>query len=204
MCSNSELYCELRERIVSLERRYLPNTPDPLGDYSREAQDDARACVLLVHAEIEYYLESMSRLLADRAVNDIENGMHSALSAALLFNTDSSKANSNSAQSAIKGAAGLHDKTVRGNNGLKSENMSKLFNPFFFGGVQPEIDLISELDSFGARRGESAHIGAVGIVKDTNAYEVREQIDKLVSLLSSFDYEMVAEFRLSELKDSGI
>ena len=203
MCSNSKQYCELRERIASLEERYLPSIADPLGEYPQDVQDNARACILLVHAEIEWYLENMSSLLADRAVNDVANEAHSALSAALLFNTDPGKEKPDSALSAVKGAAGLHKKIVQGNNGLKSADVSKLFDPFFFGGMQPDTDLISELDSFGTKRGESAHIGAFGIVKEINAYETREQINKLVSLLGGFDCEIVARFRLDGSAGAG-
>lgn len=66
----SNRFKELRARLRELKLHLLPNTFSPTGDYSDRQQDRARGYRLLVHAEIESYLEDVSRETVTQAIRD--------------------------------------------------------------------------------------------------------------------------------------
>lgn len=199
MFRNSTPFVNALKRIRELQDRYLPGHPTALGDYSQAEQDNARACTLLVHAEVEYYLEELARLLASEALARASNDEFDLLTSALLYNADSrsSELAASSAEDAIKGTVGLHGKIIAGNNGMKASDVSKLFKPFYFGDMNLDSELTAALDTFGTRRGEHAHVGAMGITKQVNAYEVRQDIDALCVLLESFDKGVMNRFAIA-------
>ena len=57
--ANSTRYNKLSRRITVIESSYLPSV-NSLGNYSSKEQDDIRAYLLLIHAEIESYFEEIS------------------------------------------------------------------------------------------------------------------------------------------------
>ena len=180
----------LHSRSISLRDRYLPEEPDEIGDYSEEQQDDARACILLVHAEAESYLEGLADELCTRVGELITNGHYDLLTSSFLYfygaRTNEIK-DVKSLEDVAQGAVGLHRKVLHGNNGIKSKDISKMFNPFFVGGIDLDASLEQVLDSFGALRGKCAHSSFIGISEDINCYEIREQVNCLLSHLRGFD-----------------
>ena len=75
----------LHSRSISLRDRYLPEKPNEIGDYSEEQQDDARACILLVHAEAESYLEGLADELCTRVAELITNEHYDSLTSSFLY-----------------------------------------------------------------------------------------------------------------------
>lgn len=180
----------LYSRSISLRDRYLPEKPNEIGDYSEDQQDDARACILLVHAEAESYLEGLADELCTRVGELITNGHYDSLTSSFLCfygaRTNEIK-DAKSLEDVAKGAVGLHRKVLYGNNGIKSKDISKMFNPFFVGGIDLDASLEQVLDSFGALRGNCAHSSSIGISEEINCYEIREQVNCLLRLLREFD-----------------
>ena len=70
--SNSRRYHQLAKRISIIHDSYLPNI-NSTGNYSRKEQDDLRAFVLLVHAEIESYFEEISESKVKAAFKNWQN-----------------------------------------------------------------------------------------------------------------------------------
>lgn len=180
----------LHSRSISLRDRYLPEKPNEIGDYSEEQQDDARACILLVHAEAESYLEGLADELCTRVGELITNEHYDSLTSSFLYfygaRTNEIK-DVKSLEDVAKGAVALHRRVLHGNNGIKSKDISKMFNPFFVGGIDLDASLEQVLDSFGALRGKCAHSSFIGISEDINCYEIREQVNCLLSHLRGFD-----------------
>lgn len=61
MAQNSSMYNNLYKRIQKLELCYLPTHNNPLVRYTKKEEDDIRAYSLLVHAELEFYFENISK-----------------------------------------------------------------------------------------------------------------------------------------------
>ena len=66
----SNRFKELRSRLRELRLHLLPASFSPTGDYTDRQQDRARGYRLLVHAEIESYLEDVSRETVTQAIRD--------------------------------------------------------------------------------------------------------------------------------------
>lgn len=188
---SSVFYISLVSRVSKLESHFLPVDWDPLGDYTLDKQDEAKSCVLLVHAEIEYYFESFSQALADKVKVDIENGNFNQLSTYFIYEAGSHSnklSKSNDLVDIAKGAVGLHKKVIKGNNGVKTEDIKKLFSPF---GIDKELSLdpvfSGALDNFGTQRGRYAHLGTIGITKSVNCREVYDDINELIDYIFDFD-----------------
>lgn len=187
----SPLYVNLRNRVSSLASHFLPEESDPLGNYSDNQQIDASACVLLTHAEVETYLEGLSRKLGAVALAQIEEACYSELSSAFLFAAGSDKkvlkGNPSSLENASKAFLGIRNEQINANNGIKENNLNSLFSPFSLTDVRFSDDLIPALNSFGALRGRCAHTSAIGTKKIIDCYEIRTQINDLLDLLKEFD-----------------
>lgn len=123
----------LHSRTISLRDRYLPEKPNKIGDYSEEQQDDARACILLVHAEVESYLEGLAEELCAHVRELIAKEHYDSFTSSFLF-FYGAKANelkgAGSLEDVAKGAVSLHLKVLHGNNGIKGKDISKMFDPF--------------------------------------------------------------------------
>ncbi len=180
----------LHSRTISLRDRYLPEKPNKIGDYSEEQQDDARACILLVHAEVESYLEGLAEELCAHVRELIAKEHYDSFTSSFLF-FYGAKANelkgAGSLEDVAKGAVSLHLKVLHGNSGIKGKDISKMFDPFFVGGIDLDLLLEQALDSFGTLRGKCAHSSFIGISEEINCYEIREQVISLLGLLDQFD-----------------
>src|SRR5271170_1595608 len=65
-------YRELERRLKKLRSRFLPKAFSPTGDYTDRELDHARGYRLLVHAEIEAYLEESAQRIANDSVKHFQ------------------------------------------------------------------------------------------------------------------------------------
>src|ERR1700677_4824297 len=63
----SDRFNSLVERVRALEKSLLPETLSDVGEYTQEVHDRTLGYRLLVHAEIEHFLEQLARETAVRA-----------------------------------------------------------------------------------------------------------------------------------------
>lgn len=196
---NSELFLKVSQRVEELIDAYLPVAPDGIGDYGSRARDDARACVVLVHAEFESYFEKLSVDLAKSRVSSIEDGSFGLPEALFLYEagrlSQDKKLSHSKMIDAAKALESLHKReVVHSNHGIKTRNIEKLFRPFGPIGDFFDTGLGPMLDAFGANRGECAHEGATfGIKKEINPFETRKEILDLLKALKQFDERYASE-----------
>jgi hypothetical protein len=69
----SARFKEMRSRLKELRKHMLPTTFSPTGNYTERQQDHARGYRLLAHAEIEAYLEDVSRATVTEAIRRWKN-----------------------------------------------------------------------------------------------------------------------------------
>lgn len=187
---SSKLFNNLNARVQALEARYLPDNADPLGNYSEEQRDDARAFVLLSHAAIEEYLEQLSLSLSNEAVRKASSGEYDEFVCTFLsFWSEEARKKSNGSclLDVVRGAVGLHRKTIGGNHGIKAKDVDKLFAPFYMPDVNLDPNFGAALDEFGARRGKCAHAGLIGANAETDLYEMHGTMQELMFYLKEFD-----------------
>lgn len=189
----SQQFTKLAERIERLESHYLSQSrdiSDELDETSEEQQDDIRSCILLSHAEIEYYLEETASTLCEEVNYKIQSKNYNETSMRFIFHAAIKNTELNSPSSiynASKAYAGYFKKIVHSNNGIKEDNIRHLFSPFIDIDSQVDSDLLADLDSLGAKRGEGAHKGFFGISSVYNASEAQAAIDNVVKGLHDFD-----------------
>lgn len=194
----SARFKELNSRLRELRTHFLPMKFSPTGDYTDRQQDRARGYRLLVHAEIESYLEDVSRDTVTQAIREWKaNNKPSVTIVSFLASYHSSwniseelrneeiiqiaKSRNNMKETVaevIDLAQRQYIKKLKDNHGVKLKNFKTLILPI---GVDiDEIDQtwLNNLDSFGAKRGEVAHKAkrAQGAISPRDEFEFVKQL----------------------------
>lgn len=194
---------ELVKRIRRLVRRLLPAI-DPLVNYDESAEDSIAALAVLVHAELQHFLENRCLEVADKAVNTWHQDSrprttvislvaycHSEGSSALPSQLPSNKP---AVRVVVDAAKRHYSQLVHRNNGVKEDDLIKLLLPIGVREHEVTVNLAASLDWLGSRRGSAAH----------SSYAHREWIDP--QELSAVIVRILRELRnldrrLLELRD---
>ncbi|TMP39872.1 HEPN domain-containing protein [Pseudoalteromonas rubra] len=173
----SNRFKELKTRLRELRLHLLPNTFSPTGDYSDRQQDRARGYRLLVHAEIESYLEDVSKETVTEAIRDWKANQkpsivivsflasyHSSWNVVEEVNNEeiiqiakSRKNGKDSVEQVIDLAQKQFTKKLKDNHGVKDKNFKTLILPLGVEISSLDQTWLTNLDSFGTKRGEVAH-----------------------------------------------
>lgn len=178
MASSSQ-YKRLIEELTRLQRELLPEEFEVSGDYPPEVFTKTVAYRVLVHAEIESYIEDRAYEAALTATREWENSkkVSKTLLGLLAFsgqNMEEPPDSVNPSQPSqastwddkirisnkIKMAMNIFYNAVANNNGIKEKNLLRLLLPI---GIEvDELDplLLADLNSFAEIRGEVAHLSA--------------------------------------------
>jgi hypothetical protein len=167
----SARYRALTQRVRQLEKRLLPRAYSPLGVYSDRQLDLARGYRLLAHAEIEAYIEDVVRVCANDSLRRFQaDGKPRTVAMSVLAYHLNQKGVSTK-QLKEKYSAGVHhvqdvvaqaitafNQAISLNHGIREPNVLHLLLPL--GLLPKEIDStwLSTIDSFGAKRGQTAHM----------------------------------------------
>jgi hypothetical protein len=161
---------QLERRLKKLQQRFLPPVFSPIGDYSETQLDYARGFRLLVHAEMEAYLEDRCRNTANSTLNQFRlDGKPKVITLNLLsFHPATPRPNEvrlkdlyASKKKHIFDAATTSNTTynyvLENNHGIREVNLLRMLLPL---GLDPaDIDpaWMSTVDTFARNRGEVAH-----------------------------------------------
>jgi HEPN superfamily RiboL-PSP-like protein len=147
---------QLISRLQILEKHFLPQQFSLSGNYSREQDDRTKAYLLLVHAELEAYLEDRARSRVDLAYARWQRtGMCTpVLSRLLVYHQDEFEP-----ISAIKvdKAVNFYLDKVDKNHGIKQKNLLSLFLPLGISHQDLDTQLMSACEQLGRKRGQFAH-----------------------------------------------
>jgi hypothetical protein len=164
------MYSDVVRRLGQLRKHFLPATFAPTGIYSRLQQDKVRGYRLLVHAELESYLEDRAR----RVANDAYNGWLSdhrprgVLLSLLAFHKEQrplseqelrevSAGTRDHVANAVKDAVEAYNRVLTENHGLRERNVLRILLPLGMKGSDVDAVWLNTLDAFGLRRGQTAH-----------------------------------------------
>ncbi len=173
----SSHYDELKTRTESLVKNFMPAT-NPLGFYSPHEEDMMRALRMLIHAEVESYLET----ICARGLLDLDAAGRSATRVKHRFATW------------IGTAAAECRNAIATNNGVKENDIRKMFTPL--GLTQDDYDQVSllfleKMNSFGKNRGDVAHQSAARATFSLNKKREEAVIRELMQHLERFDQILI-------------
>lgn len=168
----SVLLKDLQKRVESLKQGLL--NYESIDPPIPENQDKLKSFKILVHAEIEYYVENMVKeVLSFIEKQWLEKKkIHPSLLYLILFSS-----------SKFEGEKELTDLTtekrvnkiiasfrghISGNNGIKEKDLMKLLVPLGINFQELDSTWLSTIDSYGKSRGEIAH----------QSYSVHTQLDR--------------------------
>lgn len=199
----STRYKELQRAVSKLRKALLPGKFDSTGNYRGAERTHLRAISfrILVHAEIESFIEERAHELFDEAWRAWTNYRvpSRVLSALLAFSGHSMPSPPSRLGSGAKkdyddidgllSRAKKHwsDEAYKKNHGVKETNVLALLLPLGIDGGDLDTTLLADLTSFGALRGTVAHKSSVGVTSYADPKSEYDQANQLLSGLASID-----------------
>lgn len=155
-----------REMLANVREieKILP-TPNPFGNYTPLEEINIKSYYILTHAEFEYFIERCVL----KKINDVVVGFKTnstphmcILSMIFAYLKEDETIKAIRKQGNIIDLIDLmnakYHSVVNSNNGIKPENLERLFSPL---GIDPQgfmgTTLIGELTTLGVKRGDYAH-----------------------------------------------
>lgn len=136
-------FAELSERVDDLHFRFVPSL-EPTGAYADADYDRMSAFRLLVHAEIERFIELL-----------VEDALSRFLEKISLWKT--AGCSSQLVDSLVAYMDRELRKDVQSNNGVKSKNILDLLKPLGLNGTHLDNFWLQTMDTYGKVRGGHAH-----------------------------------------------
>lgn len=194
----SKRWNAMSKEIESLRAHFLPQPFDPIGIYpdGPRTQANARAFLVLSHAEVESYLEESAKDIARAAETVWKNAGRVTPPLAFLLAASVDRLAVPDAMAGQDAPYRLADltrkalekyyKQVKDNNGIKEKNLLALFVPLGLPLSAVGTTLLPNLDDFGSTRGTHAHHAASAVVTpldpETEYKRVRTVLDDLKDL----------------------
>lgn len=164
----SVLYKKLKQRISILKKQFLKFQPSD----SSENQDKLRAFKLLVHAEIESYIENAVLEVWSKCDTEWKTNKKviTPLKFLIMFSTSRFEANDQqlTKNTRIDQILTSFKTSINNNNGIKKKNILQLVVPLGIDYSSIDPTWLSTIDSYGSSRGDVAH----------NSFSVQKQLDK--------------------------
>jgi hypothetical protein len=154
--SNSKRYIQLARRISKIETSYLPSV-NQSGNYTSKEQDDLRAYLLLIHAEIESFFEEVSEEKVKLAFKKwkISRTKSNVLLSRASFSTNTWS--ENELEDRINKSLTLYIQKLKKNHGIKEKNILDILLPVGIELNNIDSTWLNTMTSFGQNRGEVAH-----------------------------------------------
>lgn len=177
---------QLKKRILELKKNFS-FTQGKDGPTKRQ-QDKLRGFVLLCHAELESYFENVATLLINNAYSlwlckKISN--YNLTCFLLRYKNKPTKTLKVDCEIFETKKNYIND--ISNNNGIKSDNIHKLFYCLGYNDDDFSVTLISELSSLGVSRGEIAHLSSYKATSLVDKLTIYSQIDRIMDELVSFE-----------------
>ena len=196
----SDEWMRLKGRLSRLDINFLPSAK-AMGDYDSEELDRIAAYVVLVHAEIESYLETVCAKASDTAIAKWRTTRASSRTLLALIVFLEKKKQVSSGTSLFSDGRSLirlvdetyasYGSVIRNNNGIKESNLRRLLLPL--GLLEMELDggLLRALDDLGSKRGKVAHkTRTFGATLALDPVYLRGLVTEIVDLLEAFDEQL--------------
>jgi hypothetical protein len=198
MAGGSKRYTDLIGRLGDLRQNllhFLPAPPLSKTSYTPQELDLTRSYVLLAHAEIEAFCEDLATAKAQAAKRAfvVHGKISPSLRRMIMYYVAKEKKSwsevANPSPQTVDSASQSHLDGIENNNGVKRQNIEKLFYPV--GMTEPHFDAtwLAQMDSFGRSRGDWAHRSIRLLNLPDPASEVAN-VEKLLVGLLDLDRKM--------------
>jgi hypothetical protein len=151
-------YKVLTRRLKQLRHRMLPRIFSPTGTYSDLQLDRTRGYRLLVHAEIESFLEERASEVVNTAFNSWRADLkpRHTITCLVAFCRVTDRVYGSAAES-VGNSFATFSHIIRHNHGIKEEDLLRFLLPAGVDRAQMDATWLSTISSFGTARGELAH-----------------------------------------------
>ena len=184
--SQSRDYSRLAKRIKKLEKKYDFKEDITTGPTSDQV-DDLRAFEILCHAELEAYFETTALRILEKAEKKWKSKHCANYNLACLFLYAEAIKNRNFSIATMVGKAVTdYRRSVERNNGIKSDNIKKLYQPLGFKMDDFDSCFLSNLDQLGSQRGAFAH-QSFKTIEITSKNDIFKKIDDIVEEIKDFE-----------------
>lgn len=184
--SQSRDYSRLAKRIKKLEKKYDFKEDITTGPTSDQV-DDLRAFEILCHAELEAYFETTALRILEKAEKKWKSKHCANYNLACLFLYAEAIKNRNFSIATMVGKAVTdYRRSVERNNGIKSDNIKKLYQPLGFKMDDFDSSFLSNLDQLGSQRGAFAH-QSFKTIEITSKNDIFKKIDDIVEEIKDFE-----------------
>src|SRR6266702_1270148 len=193
----TQYFKDIYDRKNNLVTRLLDFSDDPLDSMVDANQDKLLAFKLLMHAEMEYYLESVTREVIERCKTEWTANSHlnPIILRLLAYNKTeyAGNARDNDPRVRITNVINGALTQIGQNHGIKEKNQLKLMQQIGVNVLGDHNTLSSDLESYGAHRGVIAHSGISHIASISNPLMKRSEttkIDQIMDLLYDLDIDI--------------
>jgi len=186
MAGNTSLFTRLKHRIDSIETNYIPRE-SVSGNYSDKEQDDIRAYLFLVHAELEYYFEEIARQKTNDALQKWINN-HNYKSTILMSLSCFNKTPivTKKIRERLHLIKNSYHKLIDSNHGIKEQNILDLLLPLGVHHDDIDVTWLNTISSFGSQRGNVAHQSA-RVQSPLNPLDIKNNIALILQEIEVLD-----------------
>lgn len=186
MAGNTSLFIRLKRRIASIETSYFP-TLRVAGNYSDKEQDDIRAYLFLVHAELEYYFEEIARQKTDEALQKwIANRNYKSTILMSLSCFNKTAITTKKIRERLHIVKNSYYQIINNNHGIKEQNILDILLPLGIHIDDIDITWLNTISSFGSQRGDVAHQSS-RVQSPLNPLDIKNNITLILQEIELLD-----------------
>jgi hypothetical protein len=179
-------HANLQARLDRLAVSLLP-TDKPFGGFMESEEDRLRAYILLVHAEIEFFLEELGKDVVEAAVRvSTAVNCRPVVSRLIYMKTKGTAEITRLTPDLISGVTSFYEGIVDNNHGLRALHLMRLFMPL--GLTHRDFDevFLGNLEAFGRKRGGIAH-SSIRLIQGTQPSTERRKVNDIADYLKTFE-----------------
>lgn len=181
----SKEYKYLERRINQIKRNF--KFSQSINGITSLQEDRLRGLILLCHAEIEDYFESIALRLLEIAERKWNNKKVANYNLASLFMWHEKFGKNTSSETKSNKIINDYKFEVQHNHGIKEDNIKKLFIPLGYNIDDFDAIFLSTLSSFGVARGVTAHTSAKKAQQSLDQNSELNRIDRLLEGIIEFE-----------------
>lgn len=185
----------LTRRVRELKDTFLPEV-SATGAYGTEENDRMAAFNILVHAELEEYVERRCRETVDSVVDswNLDSLPRSTIISLIGFSKaggpetvgNVKKLSRSRIQNIVASAKREYSHAINDNHGIKELNLLRLLLPVGIKESQLRSDFLADMDSLGVVRGSQAHQG-IGARVSSNPVDDMGRVVRILLQLRKVD-----------------
>lgn len=198
MYKKTRKYRELCRRIKEIEKHLVRSfVVKNVMDLSERELDLCRGYKILCHAEIEYYFEEVARMILNEGLLCWRNEKKVTLPiVGLLGNYEKIETNDNIDTKINKVANDYLVKVLKGNHGIKEENLKKIYVNLGIDTSEFDLMWIMALSSYGSSRGTIAHTSAMA-QNPINIQEAIADTNYILNGIELFEQEIEKQTKIN-------